>query len=284
MKKMILFALVAILIGAGCTEHIDELKNESKTDQLIFNNSEIDFSSFNLPFPEGTSFQELDSKLIFTLPEPFYIVGVDKDGNYHRSASGGTGSISCIYSEGGENAPVNHNHEFSCKKKADCNSCKKIKAIEGVHNELVEIAIFNPDFDLFVDEFSHINNKMLLHHSLIKIPEVYEFLQEFEADFLPSETDQRKVAFVNMFGYILPLEIPADIDDSSLYLVSNRGESSVDVCRCNQQISCSKLRTLAVVSCGSYDRCSDCRMIGSVVNSDDEVMQFSENNGRISLK
>ncbi|MEZ4907112.1 MAG: hypothetical protein R2771_05610 [Saprospiraceae bacterium] len=48
---------------------------------------------FNIPFPEGTTFTIVDSELKFSVPLPYFIVGVDSIGNFFRSGEGGAGGM-----------------------------------------------------------------------------------------------------------------------------------------------------------------------------------------------
>jgi hypothetical protein len=282
--KHLFFSSLFIFFVASCSERQEILSTSETIDQKIeLRTSTTQFIPFNMPFPEGTTFEIVESELRFTLPDPYYIIGKDQEGNFYRSDSGGSGGVTCACVKGLGCDPIKSGGEYGCLMKDNCDSCLKSKSsIIGVHDQLDEIVIFNPNFNMFVDKFEHLNGKYLLPNSMIDLPEIIDLIQELQANYLESYSNETKITFINAFGYIIPLEIPADINNTSVYLRANETDGG-EVCTCKVSGSCPKKTKFTVVWCDS-DNCSKCSMSGIVVNEESETMKFTENRGVINLE
>lgn len=282
MKQLFLF-LMAITLLAYCTndggpDAPQEIQN------LELRTSNPDFTSFNIPFPEGTEFEYTESELKFTLPNTHYIVGVDSDGNVYSSTGGGSGGVTCTCTIGSGCDPIKFKGEYGCLMKDGCSACiKSVSSITGVHDELSEIVILDSDEISSVDKFDELDGNYLLPSSFFGLPEIQEVVSEINSNFDDSASyEDTKIVFVNAFGYILPLEIPSEGDNTSIYLRSNGGGDGGEVCTCLVDGECPKQSKLGVVRCNS-DKCTSCQMSGLVSNHD-ETFQFTETNGLISIQ
>jgi len=98
---------------------------------------------------------------------------------------------------------------------------------------------------------------------------------------LKSKSNDKKVLFINVYGYILPIEVDADIEDNtSIRFLSNEGKGE---CSCNVSGSCPRNSKLGIVWCDSSG-CTDCSLKGIIANDQGEKMDFVSHNGIISLK
>ena len=78
MKTNILLFITTLSILCSCSQK--EIKLDVNIDDSIvqLKSSNQSFISFNLPFPEGTYFEIVESVIYFKLPEPYYIVSARK--------------------------------------------------------------------------------------------------------------------------------------------------------------------------------------------------------------
>jgi len=278
MKKSILLLIIMLSVFCSCSQK--EAKLDATIDDAIVQsrNSNQSFISFNLPFPEGTYFEIVESVLYFSLPEKYYLVGLDEKGNYHRSAPGGSGSVTCECTEGSGCDPIRQGNDVGCLMKDGCSKCTKSSvSIIGVYQDLVDIIIMHPESSLFISDFSQIENQYFLPGSFLDYLEFENILNEIRLSQSKMPESDRKIVFINAHGYILPIELKLGGDNVSIV--------SEDIsCSCNVSGSCPKKKHWSgVVWCDSDD-CTKCTMSGLARNSAGVEKFFSSATGKITLK
>ncbi len=244
---------------------------------------------FILDFPEGTQFFQQGDTLNFTLPSGYYLIGIDAEGSFHRSAeppnSGGTGGVTCICTSGsGGCNPVYSDGTFGCLM-VGCDDCSKrpafIRRADGSVIAVEEMMIASVYESSSVVAFSQIQGRLLLPYRFIDALEVSGFLSELEQAFLPSNATTKKTILLIHLGYIIPISVPSDIDDVSLRVLPVDDEAGF-TCRCNTSGSCVLKKKLIVIYCDAPN-CSSCTMTGALINNQGEVKAVSIVDGRIQI-
>lgn len=282
MKNTYLFLILILGIIISCNN--DNINSSSESNRLDLRNSEPDFTPFNIPFPEGTTFEITGNELHFTLPDPYFIVGYDSEGGFHQSTIGGSGGVTCKCTEGSGCNPIKAKGEYGCLMTQKCKTCTQSSAsISGVDVPLTNIAIFSSNINLFVDDFSQLDGKYLLPHNFLDFPPISDILTELQNNMQGGNTSDMKIVFLNLYDYILPIAVPSDMDNTSLSLASDNGGDRGEVCTCNIGASCPRKSKFGVVWCDA-DNCTSCTMRGIVSNDDGETRIFSEHNGLISIQ
>lgn len=285
-KEILILAFIAIfsIIIYSCSKP-DKSENSQFPSMNLRTSSDINFKSFNIPFPVGTVFNLTVDELQFDLPEPFYILGIDAEGNFHRSIAGGGGSVTCTCTKGSGCDPIKSGNDYGCLMKDGCSSCdKSTSSISGLNVDLIEFVIINPEFNISVDEFSQLNGHFLLPRNFIESNEVSDLLSELNTNMSQTSTTEKKVAFLNAYGYIVPLEIPVDMDNTSISFRSIGGDGTGVTCSCNiAGKSCPKESKFGVVWCNS-DNCTSCTMNGIISNDNGEVRNLTVSNGLIIVQ
>lgn len=262
-----------------------DLLQESSLSSLEERSASSSWVPLNLDFPENTLFEYTAHSITFTLPEPYYLLGIDVNGVFHRSADG-TGGVTCTCTSGsGGCSPVHSGGDYGCLM-STCESCDKSNSIKGVDAEIKDFVIMNPDGSGFVTAFSHLDGKRLLPPAFLDAPEVVRFLEDLDELIPPTSPNAaHKVVFINAYGYVLPVEVPSDIDDTSVaFHVGGSGDSDL-TCSCNSPSGdCPRRKKFTVTYCDA-ENCQSCTMAGLVVNGDGEVRYFSiDEQGRISVE
>jgi len=267
-----------------------KLDNSNSSDMKITELGTIEselFTSFNLPFPVGTAFTFNGNELKFDLPEPYYILGKSADGNLYRSTEGGSGGVTCSCTKGSGCDPIKSSGDYGCLLKAGCSSCdKSTSSISGVDVELVEIIIMNPEYGIGIDNFSQLNNNILLPESFIEAKEIVDLITNLNSMMTNSTTNEKKVVLLNAFGYILPLEIPSDMDNTSIFFRRVGGDDDAAGVSCSCNIagrSCPKESKFGVVWCKS-DNCTSCSMSGRIVDKNGIEKLMYVSSGKIEVK
>lgn len=285
MKNSIFFLGLFLFLFSCVQDQEDLTVADIETNLAEFRSTDSTFTSFNIPFPEGTTFDFGGAEVRFTVPDPYFIVGIDQSGNYHQSLSGGTGSITCECTEGAGCDPIKQGDDMGCLMKDGCTKCTKEKSgIIGVQADLVDIAIMHPENNLMITEFSQLDGQYLLPRSFFDYPEVNNILSTIDSLQMELPDAPKDMVFINVQGYILPLEVNLNGDNVSLKASGGSGNNDVS-CSCNTEGNCSKEKhwTGGVVWCNSSN-CTSCTMTVSIVNSDDEMKLFSAINGKISIE
>ena len=282
----IFFFTISILLGfTSCSNFKNPSNSNLKSTEFRQINPEF-FKSFNLPFPEGTTFKLNGNKLDFDLPEPYYILGKDINGNFHRSVGGGGGSVTCKCSSGSGCDPIKSGNDYGCLMKEDCNTCtKSTSGITGVDVDLAEICILNPESGFSVDKFSQLDNKMFLPNGFINAEEIVSLVEGLNKSSEQTSITAKKVVLLNAYGYLLPIEVSIESDNTSLYFRStNDGDTDAGV-SCSCEIagkSCPKESKFTVVWCNS-DNCQTCTLSGRIVDKNGNEKKLSVKDGVINL-
>ncbi len=196
---------------------------------------------------------------------------------------GGSGGVTCNCTEGTGCDPIKMGGVYGCLMR-DCSSCgKSATFIDGINAKLIDIAIFDANYNIFVDDFSQIDEHFLLPHLFIENPAIKKLVLGLENGSLESFTKEKKIIFINAYGYILPLEVPADIDDTSIaFKALVNGSPGGGVCSCNTSGSCPKNKKYTVVWCDSSN-CTSCTMAGKIINNSGTTKKMTTKNGLISI-
>lgn len=228
MNKILLFIVVLSSIITSCTERNDSLIDQKlKGEKVELKSTTFDFISFNIPFPKGTVFEIEGSELRFTPPQPYYIVGIDESGNYHRSVGGGSGRVTCECTEGSGCDPIKNGNNIGCIMKDGCSSCDKSKSqIIGIEHKLNELVILHPESNLLITEFSQIENHYLLPNAFLEYAEVDNILSDIRSSQANLPGEEMEVVFINIHGYILPIELKMEEDNVSLKAIGTDGGQS----------------------------------------------------------
>lgn len=278
MKKKI-FLLAAILaIAICCTKQQEVLQGaELKKENAEFRNSASNFTPFNIPFPKGTTFKIVGNELQFTLPKPYYIVGVDQSGHYYTSASGGAGGITCECTQGSGCDPIKNGNDIGCIMKTGCSKCTKSKAnISGIHQDLIDIVIMSPETNLYITDFAQLDQQYILPNAFLGYSKVENILSDIRASQMHLPESELEIVFINVHGYMLPIELKMDGDNVSIKATGNKIS-----CECNVAGSCPKEKHWSgVVWCNS-DKCT---MHTAIINSNGVEKILSSNRGLISIK
>lgn len=285
--KALLNVLLMLTLLSGCMKEKSDTTSPVNAAQAATQRStNPDFRSFNMPFPEGTSVKFVDNVMHFTLPEPYYLLGVDAEGNFYRSLAGGSGSVTCTCKKGSGCDPIKSGSDYGCLMKENCSSCdKSSSSIAGVHDNLEHLLIMNPEYSLGVDVFEQLDQHFLLPPVFLEAQEFKEFFTQLQEQLKETESTNTKVAFLNAYGYIAAVKIHDDQDNTSIAFKAIGGDGTAAVsCSCNVAgKSCPKDSKFNVVWCNS-DNCTSCTMSGRVIDRNGNEMTFTESNGYISLK
>jgi hypothetical protein len=279
MRNLFIIIITTLTLLCSCNE--DNAKDTSAENYQLKSatvNLDAVFVPFNIPFPDGTKYEIKGSKVHFTLPDSYYAVGIDADGNFHKSAVGGSGSITCECTEGSGCDPIVQGDEAGCLMKNGCSKCSKTKTeINGVSQSLDNLIIIYPFTNLFIKEFDQIKGHYFLPSDFVEYPEILEVLSKIKSEQDKTPESEKEVVFINVFGYIVPIEVKMNGDNFSVV-------GSDITCTCNVSGSCPKEKHwTGVVWCNS-NNCTNCTMSGVAVNSKMISKHFTSENGKIALK
>jgi len=278
MKKLMLIGFLSIFIYA-CNQKEEPLAVEGlETSQIDFRYDEH-FLPFGMNFPEGTVFEESGNTIHFELPEPYYALGIRENGEFLRMNGGGV-TCTCNVETGGY-SPVLSGGEYGCLM-SSCSSCTKSSTNIATGETMARVAIFNPEGSGFVSGFEDLEGKTLLDPAFLDAPEIVKFLEELQANFIESTSRTKKVVFINVYGHIVPIEIPSDIDNTSIAFRANVGDGGVS-CECVSAGSCPKKSKLIVTYCDAAN-CQSCSMTGIIVDEEGTSMRFSVDNNMVRLR
>ena len=99
----------------------------------------------------------------------------------------------------------------------------------------------------------------------------------------PSKTNtENKIIFANAYGYIVPLEIPKDMDNTSISLRASGGEDDKTICTCNTSGDCPKKSKLGVIWCDA-ENCTSCTMSGIATDGGGNEKHLLLSKGKITL-
>lgn len=264
------------------------------TQELVFPSPSIEKTGgtllkIDLDLPSGTHYVIRGSSIEFNLPEAFRLLGIDRNGNYYTARSGGV-TCTCLEGSGGC-SPVNEGNDYGCLMSDKCTLCRKSKFISGTTEEMVDLIVVDPEKLEICDDFSKINGKKMLPSSFLESDELEGVMEELRANLLVSEDPSKeKIILLNALGFIVPVTIPADIDDVSIAFVPSPNAAPGDpgddaiTCSCNSSTGqCPKRRRLTVTLCDA-ENCQSCTMSGRVVDGSGNIKRFSvDDSGRIKI-
>lgn len=164
---------------------------------------------FNLDFPQGTQFSQNGNTLNFTLPSGYYLIGIDAQGNFHRSAvppngDGGSGGVTCTCTEGsGGCNPVYSDESYGCLITTKCSVCEKtasIRRADGQEIAVKERMIASVNESGTLTSFSQIQGKRLLSHRFIDAQEVSSFFSRVTTIVSTVSSDDKRSGFDHASG------------------------------------------------------------------------------------
>jgi len=245
------------------------------------------FAPFDFDLPAGTQIHTEGTTLKFSLPNGYYILAIESNGDYVRANEGGV-TCSCTSGSGGC-SPVKKGNEYGCLM-TSCGECKQTKLMRkanGQYAEVTDFIVVNENGSDFVNTFEQIIGKRLLPGRFIGSEEVRSFINELQRNALPSSSNNTKTILVLHLGYVIPVTIPDDIDNTSVSFVSGSPGFPDDPnagprCDCEQGSSCPLRKQLMVVYCDA-DNCKVCSMRGRIIQSNGEIRELIARNGKIQL-
>ena len=108
-------------------------------------------------------------------------------------------------------------------------SCKSTRL-----NTIVDTTEFS-----FIQSMDELEGKLILPNDFYNLPIVTSKLKELESYLLPSSNiTLRKLVPINLFGYIVFIDIPADIDNTSPFLHVFGDSNSNTICNCDIGTDC----------------------------------------------
>lgn len=264
-------------------------QGQKETDQLT--SAEIEaqilssnFIPFNMPFPEGTQFEVEGSSINFTLPKTHYIVGIDSDGEFHKSFVGGTGSVTCECTEGSGCDPITNKNGTGCLMKDGCSKCTKTtSSINGFDEEMKNIAIMSLETNLYINDFSQLNNRYYLPKDFLAFEGVQEILTNVQSEINADPNVETKTVFADVLGYVVALDVPANKDNVSLAVIGGGDDAGIS-CSCDVEGSCPLEKHWTGTKWCNSDNCTKCTMSGVSIKMNGEVKEFAIEKGLMQFK
>lgn len=258
-KLVLLVAIVFILTGGifvACNKSNENTYNKQtplNLNALSGEYGDLDLAPFN--FPEGTTITETDSSISFTLPEGYLAYGIDQHGQYNAMAEG---EITCKCTSGnGGCSPGKYGSSMGCVM-TTCGTCEKSgTSLTMPTLTFRSMIILNLNQPMaFFESAIQLHEKILLPEEFFDLDIITEQLEELQENLISSSSENTKIVPISIYGYVVMIEIPEDIDTSSPY--------AADVnCNCNSSGSCPLEKKLIVTYCDASS-CSSCTMTTSV--------------------
>lgn len=290
MKKILLvyvFVLIMFNLFSSCKSSPSNSILDRNTDKNISSLSKLSTYNWSLfDIPSGAHTTINGSTIQIVLPSPYMGIGVDSMGNYVYSKIGGTVSITCECKSGnGGCSPGQVGGTYACVMK-ECKNCSKLNSIEdaNLNTILKEMIIVDTSEFSFIQSMEELEGKLILPQDFYNLPIVTSKLKELESHLLPSSNiTLRKLVPISLLGYIVFIDIPADIDNTSPFLHVFGDRNSNTTCNCDIGTDCPYKSKLVAKWCDATN-CKKCTMSGSVYSFDSKVVQsLSIINGRIHL-
>jgi hypothetical protein len=292
MKKLTLTLLSLLVVGAiyftSCKKSNEKLYNpQNETVSNSINN--INYSSLaNFNFPIGTTLIETNNKINFQVPSGYSIVGSLANGGFTPETNTGSVTCNCTSNTGGC-SPALANGTYACVM-TSCSSCKKSESVSESLNGTIsttveDLVIFNDDKMAFFSTPSELNGRIMLPARFHNHPNVIQKLIELETNLMPSSNpNNKKLVFIDIFDYVLAIEVPSDIDNSSPWM-SIIGSGSTTKCKCNAGgTQTCPLQSKLIAKWCDASNCSSCTLSGKVNNPlSGESKDFSIINNRIVI-
>ncbi len=288
MKKLGLFLVFsAVLFLAGCSNVLKEEKAELiEKAELNATTENSDFVSVGIAFPEGTDLVVDGNEIKFQIPEGFLVVGVDDKGDYYETRGPVGGSITCTCHEGSGCDPIKNGDDVGCLIKAGCTSCSRSDInLSGIAQPLKNIVILNEDErEIFISTFDQIAERAIIPGEFLEYKAIKDVLSELISNMPSDVSDERMITFINLYGYIFPIEVSANDDNVSLRLTGLPGGGGEITCTCNVPGDCPKEKHWSgVVWCNS-DNCTSCTMSGLVTDKNGVSKEIRITGGKIVLE
>jgi len=229
-------------------------------------------------FPVGTVFEKSENTMRFKLPELYYALGIRENGEFARM-NAGTVTCTCNVETGGC-SPTLVRGEVGCAMSTCSNCTKSSNSISG--ETMTTLDVFNSMERGLVSTFEELDGKPMLDPAFIDAPEITKLLEEIQDDFTGSTSRRKQVAFLNVYGFILPVELPYQINNPLAVLRVNGG-GSVE-CECVSEGSCPKASKLIATWCDATN-CQSCSMtVTSIIDTQGNTMELSIENRTARLR
>lgn len=290
MKKILLvyvFVLIIFNLFSSCKSSPSNSILDRNTDKNLSSLRKLSTYNWSLfDIPSGAHTTINGNTIQIVLPSPYMGIGVDSMGNYVYSKIGGTVSITCECKSGnGGCSPGQVGGTYACVMK-ECKNCSKLNSIEDANfNTLLkEMIIVDTSEFSFIQSMEELEGKLILPNDFYNLPIVTLKLKELESHLLPSSNIAlRKLVPISLLGYIVFIDIPAEIDNTSPFLHVFGDSNSNTTCNCDIGTDCPYKSNIIAKWCDATN-CKKCTMSGSVYSFDSKVVQsLSIINGRIHL-
>lgn len=285
MKKLVLKSIVFSLIGLiSLACNIKDINLESNLNKAINENDEMEkglnsdtLNYFSFVIPEETQITEYDDHIDFKLPNGYMAYGVDENGNYQALS---IGSITCTCKSGsGGCSPGKVGGQVACVMK-DCNTCEKSGTSLSGGVRLTDLIIVNLEEAPvnFISEIRDLEDRIVLPSEFLNLDIIENVLIELEENLIQSNSSETKIIPIEIYGYIVMIEVPADIDNTSIYISGGK-----ESCGCNSGGNCPKNKKLIAVWCDATN-CQSCTMSGTFTTPDGNFnYNFDVRNNRIVI-
>jgi hypothetical protein len=276
MKKVII-NYVSIIIGfaiifsiVSCNSNNVERSDQSVTDtnqsHTISNNltqvisdKEWNLSLFDVP--SDAIVKENNDEINIELSSKKFFLAIDDNGSFHKAQ---TLKITCTCNSSKAGcSPASGVGTIGCMV-TTCSSCdKKNGYIEQPDLQLNHVILINNNLDnnvKFINNIEELNNKILLPSAYLSHDLFVDILKNLEKNLIKSDNDntETKVLPILIYDYVVFIEVPKDIDNTTPYLVGGIK------CKCNSSDSCPKNSKLITTWCDTTN-CQSCTMSDNVI-------------------
>ncbi len=145
---------------------------------------------------------------------------------------------------------------------------------------LLENPIFNTEYKIGVDEFSELDDKPILPIAFIEYKEIKNTIIELQSNMSNTETAEKKTILFNLYGYIGIMEVPEDMDNTSIALESINDEA-LGTYNSTHDFKSNSLESKYEVKCFNTDGYT---MTGVVKNRNGNRRLLSIEEGKIKVK
>ena len=145
---------------------------------------------------------------------------------------------------------------------------------------LHENPIFNTEYKIGVDEFSELDDKPILPIAFIENKEIKNTIIELQGNMSNTETAEKKTILFNLYGYIGIMEVPIDMDNTSIAIESINDEA-LGIYNSTHDFKSNSLESKYEVKCFNTDGYT---MPGVVKNRNGNRRLLSIEEGKIKLK
>lgn len=239
---------------------------------------------FAFDFPENTLVEINGNTIHFDLPDGYSIVGITPQQTFFQSEYGASGSITCTcLKEDGGCSPAKSGDTYLCVM-SSCSNCEKTNSIAGSNYTFTDIIIINPDRQGPYSEAQNLDSKIVLPQKFINFELFLKPIKEFHDRYSTINDNKRKIVFYDLYGYIVPLDVPFSSDTYSAYISNDYNNTGVN-CNCNEGKDCPKENVpLVGVYCDATN-CKSCTLTASIKTPETgDINQIEIFNHRISIR